>query len=426
MELEAYKGLLDYEVGLFEAEDVEPGKGEKLKSIMTEKTYYSHDINASFALEKGQTVWARVAPVGGMYHIVSSMFFVLPIKIMPGMRDVMRGWGANSFTAKEIAGWVNTPSADKTGDRFAKKFGIVDRESRKDGYGHARDNFSKALSGCGMEGFFSVETFEKWVRQEKRYGHTFTIHAVQSLIPDDVPKDSVNKLIDAVMIFENNIPRRELKGKTPEEAFKAAPPESHEFDMDMFSIEIYADAFENACKLMRKDLGKAYRDFEALIQKLLDDRIPLFHSFRIFGNAAVCLINMAIDGKDDYGLGREILEAAIRMNPRYDFALGLRDKCVSHYEDYSRAPKKDRKMIKTTNDLILDYGRRKYLRTVFRKYEDFLRKEGIDLSYKTRSQVTTLKPSPNGTMTGHAIGRNDPCYCGSGKKYKKCHGASNA
>jgi preprotein translocase subunit SecA len=21
------------------------------------------------------------------------------------------------------------------------------------------------------------------------------------------------------------------------------------------------------------------------------------------------------------------------------------------------------------------------------------------------------------------IGRNDPCWCGSGKKYKKCHGA---
>jgi SEC-C motif/Protein of unknown function (DUF1186) len=23
----------------------------------------------------------------------------------------------------------------------------------------------------------------------------------------------------------------------------------------------------------------------------------------------------------------------------------------------------------------------------------------------------------------HAVGRNDPCWCGSGKKYKKCHGA---
>jgi uncharacterized protein YecA (UPF0149 family) len=25
--------------------------------------------------------------------------------------------------------------------------------------------------------------------------------------------------------------------------------------------------------------------------------------------------------------------------------------------------------------------------------------------------------------TGPDIGRNDPCHCGSGKKYKKCHGA---
>jgi preprotein translocase subunit SecA len=25
--------------------------------------------------------------------------------------------------------------------------------------------------------------------------------------------------------------------------------------------------------------------------------------------------------------------------------------------------------------------------------------------------------------TGPKIGRNDPCWCGSGKKYKRCHGA---
>jgi preprotein translocase subunit SecA len=25
------------------------------------------------------------------------------------------------------------------------------------------------------------------------------------------------------------------------------------------------------------------------------------------------------------------------------------------------------------------------------------------------------------TATGEKIGRNDPCFCGSGKKYKKCH-----
>ena len=25
--------------------------------------------------------------------------------------------------------------------------------------------------------------------------------------------------------------------------------------------------------------------------------------------------------------------------------------------------------------------------------------------------------------SGHKIGRNDPCWCGSGKKFKRCHGA---
>ena len=27
------------------------------------------------------------------------------------------------------------------------------------------------------------------------------------------------------------------------------------------------------------------------------------------------------------------------------------------------------------------------------------------------------------TDSEHALGRNDPCWCGSGKKFKKCHGA---
>jgi uncharacterized protein YecA (UPF0149 family) len=32
------------------------------------------------------------------------------------------------------------------------------------------------------------------------------------------------------------------------------------------------------------------------------------------------------------------------------------------------------------------------------------------------------KPSQS-TAKSKKIGRNDPCYCGSGKKYKKCCGA---
>jgi preprotein translocase subunit SecA len=36
--------------------------------------------------------------------------------------------------------------------------------------------------------------------------------------------------------------------------------------------------------------------------------------------------------------------------------------------------------------------------------------------------IATSRPVPAPrTPTGEKIGRNDPCYCGSGKKYKKCH-----
>ena len=39
--------------------------------------------------------------------------------------------------------------------------------------------------------------------------------------------------------------------------------------------------------------------------------------------------------------------------------------------------------------------------------------------------ASTLGLSPVAVQTGqHAkLGRNDPCWCGSGKKFKKCHGA---
>jgi preprotein translocase subunit SecA len=42
---------------------------------------------------------------------------------------------------------------------------------------------------------------------------------------------------------------------------------------------------------------------------------------------------------------------------------------------------------------------------------------------------TSFAPQPGGTATATAvnqhkdIGRNDPCWCGSGKKFKRCHGA---
>jgi len=37
--------------------------------------------------------------------------------------------------------------------------------------------------------------------------------------------------------------------------------------------------------------------------------------------------------------------------------------------------------------------------------------------------ITGSSSRPGYTPAGARIGRNDPCWCGSGQKYKKCHGA---
>jgi preprotein translocase subunit SecA len=37
--------------------------------------------------------------------------------------------------------------------------------------------------------------------------------------------------------------------------------------------------------------------------------------------------------------------------------------------------------------------------------------------------ATSVEP-PKPTRAAAKVGRNDPCPCGSGKKYKKCHGVA--
>lgn len=53
-------------------------------------------------------------------------------------------------------------------------------------------------------------------------------------------------------------------------------------------------------------------------------------------------------------------------------------------------------------------------------YEDFVL--SLELDFSTQ-EPTNDKLTAFSLQTGEKIGRNEPCPCGSGKKYKKCHGA---
>ncbi len=53
--------------------------------------------------------------------------------------------------------------------------------------------------------------------------------------------------------------------------------------------------------------------------------------------------------------------------------------------------------------------------------KEFHRKKERELAAASRSGGEAAQPTQR--RTGEKVGRNDPCPCGSGKKYKKCHGA---
>jgi preprotein translocase subunit SecA len=55
---------------------------------------------------------------------------------------------------------------------------------------------------------------------------------------------------------------------------------------------------------------------------------------------------------------------------------------------------------------------------------EFQRNKQRDLAAARQAGGATAAATATQRHTGAEIGRNDPCFCGSGKKYKKCHGAN--
>jgi preprotein translocase subunit SecA len=49
-----------------------------------------------------------------------------------------------------------------------------------------------------------------------------------------------------------------------------------------------------------------------------------------------------------------------------------------------------------------------------------------ELSYSGGSEEPNQRPKSPRKKSAGKIGRNQPCPCGSGKKYKKCHGRPGA
>ena len=64
------------------------------------------------------------------------------------------------------------------------------------------------------------------------------------------------------------------------------------------------------------------------------------------------------------------------------------------------------------------------LKVRIRKEEPVERKQTVKITATSGSDDQTVKKQP--VKKAQKVGRNDPCPCGSGKKYKKCCGMHEA
>ena len=407
-DMTAYRELLDFKVGYFEVVASRLGECVTLRD-MEGAEYGVADISASMTLLPGETVWTRIAQVGGVYHMVGSQGVRPPFTYSSGMKKVILGWGTNAVDARHAASMLyGGASADKGGQADEKP--MQEAEAAK--------AFDDALKAAGMHEMISSATVKKWANNERKFPPGFPMKTVYFLMPEDLNERQRDKVLAALQTYLANLPRRKLKGRTPLQASAEQKSEERHLDMDMYSYEDYADDVHGANDLMPRDSQKAYIAYERLIRRLLDEKVPLITAFRIFANAGLCLLMQDETGTDP--LGFELIRASLRLNPLYDFGLRQKERCIDPMEDFSSVPKKDRALLKGVYAIMQQDGERRYRRSAFRRYEDFLKQSGISLQYKTNTTPTVFHHL-NGTSI--RVGRNEPCPCGSGKKFKKCCGS---
>ena len=406
-ELMAYRELLDFKVGYFEVTAVRPAQSVTLQDMEGEE-YVVADINSSMNLIAGETIWARIASISGVYHIVGSQVLRASFTYSPGMKRTIVQWGKNAVDAKRATDIKY--GAGGTGTNESKKERLPEKE--------AAEEFDAALSAAGMNDMLSSTTIKKWANNERKFPLGFPMKTVFFLMPEDLTNKKRDRIASTLQTYLSNLPRKSLKGKTPLQASAEQNPEERHLEMDIYGYKDYADDVHTANGLMPHDPEKAYVAYERLVQRLLDEKVPIITAFRIFCNAGLCLL-MQQDERVE-SLGFELIRASLRLNPLYDFGLRQKERCIDPYYDLSSAPKKDRVFLKAMASLVEEDGQRRYRRTIFRKYEKFLEDAGISLKYKTVTTPTLYQPREDGKMA--KIGRNDPCYCGSGKKFKKCCG----
>ena len=98
---------------------------------------------------------------------------------------------------------------------------------------------------------------------------------------------------------------------------------------------------------------------------------------------------------------------------------------MNHLENMEALQESVRLRAYGQHDPLVEYRREGHImfQAMNAGYEEWIRENEARLQQATNEVQVATPALPTSQSSDHKVGRNDPCPCGSGKKYKKCHGA---
>ncbi len=283
---------------------------------------------------------------------------------------------------------------------------------------------------------------------------------------EDASRETIEDIIGAFREFWNALPREELRANSPNEVAARRWMENKAPHLTNSLIEFgrWVPHYNTALVQLHAagEEETAVDEFRTVFRLLLEEHTTSRHVFRIYANAAIACFGMG----DEYG-GVRLLKIASEINPNYDFARDQMERYTSGKIDdliIAGIARRAGEELEVTADStkragvlkqrgvknafmhlraitsmlgILDdakkrtplaqmplpkqeerEARKRFEKEPWHAYYLFLKKFGINFNHPLEepSYITFHRAD------GAKIGRNESCPCGSGKKYKKCHG----
>ncbi len=412
-DLKIYKDLQNNEYSIFEVLKVEKGKGLELLSLQSGKKYFADEFMGTFQIAKGNIFPGRIGKVGDHWELIGANSLLFNIKIDKEMKKYLFS-AKDKITPKTIYDIFLSKNENK-GIDFESEEEKLDLEE-------IEKQLEEKLEYLKIDEFVSVNLIKKWISdldwKRNENVPSIILSMLVGLMRDDRDESDIEELVSIVSGLYNLAPQKYLGGKSPYEmrGKKKFGKDGVILSNMVLGRNEWLDCFRKAFKLFENNKHKeALEYYDKCFESLLKEKTANSKIYRLFANKAMAHFAFGEEKK-----GLKMLEIALKLNPNYDFG---RD-ALRKYENGEY------------NDLILGGSLERLARGFARRrrklekdpaivYFNYLEKFNINFATKelTVSDITII--GPNGkvaTIKGKRkkISRNDPCPCGSGKKYKKC------